>query len=232
MKQSFCYFYLIFLFYFYSTDAIKIQSEVRACPPCPTTGTCFAEFNNLLIPGVISTTNLCVSGAAQVSGDLTVCGSIISNGAGLFSFSTLTQTAVQAPTFINVIFTDNGIINGWTHNPGDSNFTCLIEGNYLIQYDAICRATNSQPTNISIIALVNEAEIPGSQGTIALSNSNEPLELTRSFIFSFAVGDVLSLQFTGGTAFVQLEANSGDSTIPGPPPGIRPAITLTVTKIS
>jgi BclA-like protein len=231
MKHLLPYLFLIIVFSFFQISTSAIQTNIRSCPPCPVSGACFAKYDNLLISGVVTTTDLCVTGVAQVN-NLVVCGSIFSSGAGVFSFSTLTQTAIPTPSFKNVIFTDNGIINGWTHNLGDSTFTCLVEGNYLIEYDAICRATDSQPTNISIIALANGNEIPGSQGTIALINNNEPLELTRSFIFNFVAGDILIIQFTGGTAFVQLEANSGDSTIPGPPPGIRPAITLTISKIS
>jgi hypothetical protein len=203
------------------------------CPACPTGGTCFATFDNIYSPGIISGQDLCISLDAQISGNLTVCGTINSNAAAVFSYSSETQTVgVPAPTFEDITFTDDPIINGWTHTLGDSTFTCLQAGNYLIEYDAICRITDSQLTDISIIALQNGSEIAGSQGSIQQPTNNRPLELTRSFIVSFAVNDTLKLQFTGGTQFVQLEANSGNSSILTPVNGIRPSITLTISKVS
>ena len=233
MKQIIIvYFFVSLFFYFHQTNSMESRAITVTCPACPTGGTCFATFENLYVPGIISGQDLCISLDAQISGDLTVCGAINSDGAGVFAYSTLTQTSNSAPTFKDIIFTDNGIIIGWTHNPGDTDFVCLQAGNYLIQYDAICRATDSEITMISIIALQNGVEIPGSQGSIALVQNNDPQELTRSFIVSFSANDILTLQFTGGTSFVQLEANSGNSTITIPALGVRPSITLTITKIS
>ena len=201
MKQIIIvYFFVSLFFYFHQTNSMESRAITVTCPACPTGGTCFATFENLYIPGIISTQDLCVSLDAQISGDLTVCGTINSNAAAVFSYSTLTQTSVPAPSFKNIIFTDNGIINGWTHNPGDFNFTCLQAGNYLIEYNAICRATDSEITTISIIALQNGVEIPGSQGSIAQVQNNDPQALTRSFIVSFSANDILTLQFTGGTS--------------------------------
>lgn len=205
-----------------------------SCTICPTGNEpCTAVFTNVYAPGFVSTSDLCVSGIAQINGNLTVCGSVSSNNAQVFSYSTETQTiGVPASTFEDITFTDDPIINGWEHTPGDSIFICLQAGNYLIEYNAICRITDSQLTDISIIALKSGAEIAGSQGSIQQPTNNRPLSLTRSFIASFAPDDTLELQFTGGTQFVQLEANSGNSSITIPVNGIRPSITLTISKIS
>src|SRR5262249_42747507 len=57
-----------------SQPAIKI-TDPRACPPCPTTGgDCTVEFNNLLIPGLITAGSLCVTGDSQLTGNVTTCG--------------------------------------------------------------------------------------------------------------------------------------------------------------
>lgn len=204
--------------------------DLRAvtCPTCPAVGP-IANFCNVSIAN-----QLCVSGNAQIGGDLTVCGSIITSAQGFsFAYSTLTQTVgVPAPDFTDIIFTDNPVMNGWNFTPPGSEFTCTQAGTYLIQYDAISRITNSQLTDMSIIALLNDIEIAGSQGSIQQPINNRPLALTRSFIVDVNENDVLELQFTGGTPFVQLEANSGNSTITVPLNGIRPSITLTITRIS
>ena len=205
---------------------IALDLRAATCPTCPASGP-IANFCNINIVN-----QLCVSGNAQIGGDLTVCGSIISSQAFTFAYSTLTQTlGVPAPDFTDIIFTDNSLINGWIFTPPAAEFTCVQSGTYLIEYDAISRITNSQLTNISIIGLLNDIEIPGSQGSVQQPINNRPLALTRSFIIDINENDIFKLQFTGGTVSVQLEANSGNSTIIVPLNGVRPSITLTINRI-
>ncbi len=55
-------------------DPRIIKKDPRSCPPCPTTGPCAVEFENLFIPSVASVGSLCVSDNAQISGNVTTCG--------------------------------------------------------------------------------------------------------------------------------------------------------------
>lgn len=183
------------------------------------------------------TNNACIGNTLQVLGDLAVCGKIYNSGiVGIdyaFAYRSTTQTlGVISPTFADIIFTDSPVLNGWVHLPPAAEFLCAQSGDYLIEYDATCRITNSQLSSISIIAVLNGIEIPGSQGTIQLITNNRPLSLTRSFIVHINENDVLKLQFTGKTPFVQLVANSGTSSIATPVNGVRPCITLTITRVT
>lgn len=211
------------------------MSHIRSCATCACASGCFlpgaAAFCN------VNTNNICITNNAQVGGDLTVCGNFFASGIistdYLFAYRAVTQTlGVVAPTFADIIFTDSPTLSGWIHLPSTSEFICPSTSNYLIEYNATCRVTNSQLTEISIIAVLNGAEIPGSQSTVQQPNNNKPLSLSRSFIAAIDKNDVLKLQFTGGTSFVQLEANSGNSSILIPPNGVQPSITLTITRVT
>ena len=210
-------------------------AHIRSCITCACASGCSltgSQFCSLQV-----TNNACIGQNLQVQGNLLVCGTIYNSGViganYVFAYRAITQTiGVSAPTFQDIIFTDAPILNGWVILPPSAEFICAQTGNYLIEYDAICRITNSQLSNVSIIAVLNGVEIPGSQGTIQQPTNNKPLALTRSFIASINENDVLKLQFTGGTDFVQLEANSGNSSIMTPINGVQPSITLTITRVS
>jgi hypothetical protein len=217
---------------FYETNL----STTRSCVTCACASGCnltgAAAFCALQVVN-----DACIGSNLQVGGDLNVCGSIFTSGVVgtnyLFAYRAITQTlGVVAPTFADIIFTDSPILNGWVNVPPSAEFICPQTGNYLVEYDAICRITNSQLSQISIIAVLNGDEIPGSQGSIQQPNNNKPLALSRSFIASINQNDVFKLQFTGGTPVVQLEANSGNSSIMPPVNGVQPSITLTITRVS
>jgi|GEM_PF-5393317 hypothetical protein len=210
-------------------------AHLRSCITCACASGCTltgSQFCSLQV-----TNSACIAQNLQVGGNLTVCGTINYTGFlgnnYLFAYRAITQTiGVSAPTFQDIIFTDAPTINGWVIALPSADFFCAQTGNYLIEYDAICRITNSQLSNISIIAVLNGVEIPGSQATIQQPTNNKPLALSHSFIATITENDVLKLQFTGQTDYVQLEANSGNSSIITPVNGVQPSITLTITRVS
>ena len=231
---------LIFLIHFFSAQASNVnipaaqecicnpigEKDARSCPACNLTMP--AKFCSLLVEN-----NLCVQGDAILQGDLSVCGSITSSQGFVFAYSTLTQTVgVVAPQFVDILFTNSPALNDWFHVNPSADFICLQAGTYRIQYDAICRITNSQLTDISIIGVLNGTEIAGSQASVQQPTNNKPISFTRAFITSIDQNDIFKLQFTGGTQFVQLEANTGDSSLTVPVNGVRPSITLTITRIA
>ena len=211
-------------------------AHIRSCITCACASGCALTGSVSKFCNVQITNSACIGQNLQVQGNVVVCGTIFNSGViganYLFAYRAITQTiGVSAPTFQDIIFTDAPVLNGWVILPPSSDFICPQTGNYLIEYDAICRITNSQLSNVSIIAVLNGVEIPGSQATIQQPTNNKPLSLTRSFIASIQENDVLKLQFTGETDFVQLEANSGNSSIMTPVNGVQPSITLTITRV-
>jgi hypothetical protein len=122
MKHSFLS--IFFLSFFCNLFA---QNDQRACLPCTFSGPA-TEFCDLEI-----TTDSC-------QGDLSVCRSIISNGAQIFSYNTETQTVgVPVPTLEDITFTNDSTIDIWSYMLGDSEFIYFEVRNYLIEYNAIYR---------------------------------------------------------------------------------------------
>lgn len=186
---------------------------VDAATPCPTTGP-IARFCNVSIDQ-----QLCVSGNAQINGNLTVSGAINGGAANYaYAYSTLQQVLGFANTYQAIVIDTNGVLNGWTHAAGSSNFVAARSGLYAVSYSAVL--IQPQPTapgvSGSICAFLNGAQVAGSALTVNLPESGESIEISNTFLVSVTAGQILNLQFSGNAASIQLylDPNAISTVIP------------------
>src|SRR5947207_1198619 len=88
----------------------------------------------------------------------------------VFSYDTTTQPVAVGGTFQDVTFDNTPQINGWTHAAGTASFTCNQGGTYLIEYAAKMSTAFFAPTNATLIAGLNGAEVPGSQSSFDITS--------------------------------------------------------------
>jgi hypothetical protein len=160
------------------------------------------------------------------------------NGAGLtnvpnmlnyvYNFDTSTQTVATADTFADLTFNTNAQINGWTHTAGTATYTNGPAGLYLVEYTAEAVATNTvAATTVSVRALLNDVEIPGSQSVATPAVADQPFPLSRSFMVYIPTPatNIFKLQFTGsGVHTNRLASNLGSGTV-------KPDAALTIIRI-
>jgi len=165
------------------------------------------------------------------AGPTRVAGADISDTNYVYSYCVTNLTVGASPcTFIDISFSNDPLINGWTHTLNTAIFTCNQTGRYLIQYDAIVQKDLNSAISVSLRSVLNGVEIPGTQSTTAFRNgvsfANLPVEVTKNFIVEVASGDQIKFQLAStadnnGT----LVANTGCGTV-------RPSISVTITRIS
>jgi hypothetical protein len=141
----------------------------------------------------------------------------------VYAYDTTTQTAAVANTFQNINFNSNAQTNGWTHTAGTSTFTNAQTGLYLVQYTAEGEITASSSTSISLIAVLNGTEIPGSQSSVSLATASLPTTLSKSFVVSVNTGGILQFQFAGSATTSELTGVGNGTT--------KPSIACTIIRI-
>lgn len=210
----------------YNISAMNADNT-RCIVPCPGTGPT-ATFCNLAV-----TQNVCVSGNTQLNGNLTVCGSFtgptVTTANFVYSYDTTPSQAVDTPnTFQDITFSTDALINGWLHTPGLAPFTCEQTGLYLVQYHAILKQTNENDVITTVRAVLggDDNEIAGSAFTVNLPITGDEVEISNSFLISASLGQVLSFQFTGSTANVELVADQNAAS------NVIPCITITIVRIA
>jgi hypothetical protein len=164
-------------------------------------------------------------------------GNISGNGNGLtnlptmlnyvYSYSTNTMTVTAPGNFQDVGFNADAQINGWTHAAGTGNFTNGPAGLYLVEYAAeTTTANNSSGTTVSIHAMLNGMEVPGSQSATTPDSSGLATPVSKSFIVAIPTANtnVLKLQFAGSNVNNRLISNTGLGTT-------RPSVSMTIIRI-
>lgn len=143
----------------------------------------------------------------------------------MYAYDTTTQTITTPNVFQAITFSNNQIINGWTHTAGTSQFNCHQAGLYLIEYDTTPNQSGTTiPVTMSLRAATGGGEIAGSQRGFTVDVINSPRALTVSFLAQFGNGDTLQFQLAGGAAGIQI--------VPIGTGVITPSISTTITRIT
>jgi hypothetical protein len=142
----------------------------------------------------------------------------------VFSYDTTTQTIVTPNTFQDITFSNNSLINGWTHTASTSSFTAptltpspqIFEITWMIE--SFNTALLSTGYTVSAIALQNAVQIAGSQMSNAIPSATLGLlggaiqSLNNSFLVSISSGDVIKVQWTSTSGSSELTAQ-GSGTV-------------------
>jgi hypothetical protein len=194
--------------------------------------------------GVGINTNLTTNVALNVRGNVTVNGTLFAtnfsgrfagSAAGLtniptqinyaYAYDTSTQTAAVPNTYQDVLFDNNGQINGWAHAAGNAFFTNNQTGLYLVTYNAHAETTAAGVSTVSLRAMLNAStEVAGSQSSVDPDTANQSLSLSKSFLVNITAGATLRLQFAGSVVSNRLIPNNGLGTT-------RPSISMTIIRI-
>ena len=138
----------------------------------------------------------------------------ITNNNFVWAIKTDQQFAILEDIFINILYTSNPEITGWTYNNGI--FTCNQTGKYTVSYSVTMSSIGSSKT-ASIRGVINSTEIIGSAVTQNFQSTSINQVFVNFFIMSISEGDTFSLQFAGNTAdkvFIETaEAIDGETPI-------------------
>ncbi len=140
------------------------------------------------------------------------------------AYDTTTQTVSIANTFQDITFSNNGVLDGWTHTATSADFTCPTTANYLVTYTAHGTKTTGSNSLVEVIALFNGVEIAGSQGGAFASVNNASQTISGSFIFAGTATQILKFQLTGATV-------NSDIVPPGGNAAVSPSISVSVVKV-
>jgi hypothetical protein len=147
-------------------------------------------------------------------------GNAIANYA--FIYDTTTQSLAVADIFQDITFGANGPLNKWTHAAGSAPFVSEESGLFRVDYRAL---TNSGLSTLSLRALVNGAEVPGSQSSISTPAGalGQAIPVSQSFLVSLNAGDQLHFQMAGPLGLGLVGGNGlGDE---------KPSMTVTILRI-
>jgi hypothetical protein len=119
----------------------------------------------------------------------------------LFAYSTVAQPITVANTFQNITYSTNGDLDGWSHTPGSSTFTCNQTGKYLIIYAAVASTNDNTDAVITFDFRLtqNGTEVTGSS-LYLYEYDKLPIErapVSTSVAISCTSGDTLSVQMRG-----------------------------------
>lgn len=142
----------------------------------------------------------------------------------VFSYSTVTQIVAVANTFQDITNNTDGYINGWIHPANSAFFTNAQSGLYLISYVGEAVTSTTASSIVSLRAVLNGTEIPGSQSAVNANTANLVVSISKSFIANVASGAVLKFQFTGSSTNDRLVSNAGTGTT-------RPSFSCTITRL-
>ena len=121
-------------------------------------------------------------------------------------------------------FNTNIVLTNWTHTASSATFSGLIAGAHLFSYTATTNRSANPTSILEIRALLNGAEISGSQSGGTLTANNAKNEVSNAFIYTIASGDAIKLQLTADDTNAQLAPVGANATI-------RPSIRLSINKV-
>jgi hypothetical protein len=135
--------------------------------------------------------------------------------AGNWAYAYHTATIVNggANVLTDVIFNNNGDLNGWTHTVSTAPFTCVQSGRYLVQYFLTCSTTAASPQDCSAVILNNGAQVAGSSNSQRITANNVAFSFSRAAVLNMTAGQTVSVQFAGSSANVQLIVSAGPATV-------------------
>lgn len=130
----------------------------------------------------------------------------------VYAYDTTTQSVSVANSFQDVLYSDNGIISGWTHAIGTADFTCNRTGTYSVEVMLGFYATGGAAFGIESIIVKNGTEIPGSQLYHDLNNNLRVNRVSGAIMVSCTSGDIIKVQFTAADNRGQIKAGIGNAT--------------------
>jgi hypothetical protein len=142
----------------------------------------------------------------------------------VYAYDSTTQPVSSASAFQDLTLNTVAQLNGWTHAAGSASFTNNQTGLYLVEYSVEAGSTSSANSTVSVIAVLNGTEIPGSQASIDTRAATQNAIVSKSFIVGVSAGNTLKLQFTGTATSDRLTANNGSGTT-------KPSASLTVIHL-
>jgi len=146
----------------------------------------------------------------------------------LNAYDTTTQAISSADTFQDFTFSDNSILDGWTHTANTNIFACNQTGVFEVIISCNARKTSGgSAETIGIRALFNGTEIAGSFGSIGLNDSGDIRELTSAFLFNGVSGQDLTIECEGSATSVDIT--------PGPTgtsPTTNPSAKITIRRVT
>jgi hypothetical protein len=142
-----------------------------------------------------------------------------------FAYDTTTQTIAVPNLFQDLVFSTNAQFNGWTHPAGTAAFTCATTGLYRLHYTAIAQKTAGGTAAADLRLTVNGVEAAGSVTGASLSVNNVPVPLAHEALLPLIAGDVLHVQYAGGSTSVQVTPAPGSGTT-------RPSATLVIERVN
>ena len=167
------------------------------------------------------------TGSTGSTGATGATGIIVTNENFAFLFDTTTQTA-PIGAFQDVNFSNNQLLDTWSHVPGTSPVTCNTTGTYHFGYRGqVVSTVNVAGANMSMRATLDGNEIAGSQESIDLGLlPNNIVPISTSFLAACTAGNIFRLQIAGAglLATVQLTPNGGTGVV-------RPSVTLDILRI-
>jgi hypothetical protein len=114
-------------------------------------------------------------------------------GPYIYAYDTTSQAySATAGTFQDVNFNTNGANSGWTHTAGTATFTCTQAGIFSI--DAVTSWFAGSTRMVSMRAVLNGVEIPGSAVTTPIQITGEEQLNFSNVIVSVTVGQVIKIQ--------------------------------------
>lgn len=140
------------------------------------------------------------------------------------AYDTNTQSVVLANTFQDILFTNNGEIDGWTHTPGAADFVCPTTGKYRVTFTAHATKTTGSNSIVEIIALFNGTEVAGSQGGGLSTVNNVPISASGSFILDAVATQILKFQLAGETTDSEIVPLGGTAVT-------SPSMVVAITKL-
>lgn len=139
------------------------------------------------------------------------------------AYDTTTQGVAVPGTFQDVTFNTNQLLNGWTHTAGTASFTAVVGGTFMAHITGEVSKSGGANTSLSLRAVVNGTEVPGSQSDCAAAASTANT-CAANFLATLTVGDIVKIQMTGGTTGAQI-SGGGFGTV-------RPSITLLLWRLN
>ena len=125
-------------------------------------------------------------------------GTSITNQNYTWCVKTNTQTVVGADTFQNILYTIPVIIDGWTYNIVNGEFTCNQTGIYIVAYTVVMSAVGRARVG-SVRAVINGLELIGTATTENIQSSSINQIWNNIFMMNITSGDIFALQFAGNS---------------------------------
>lgn len=187
MKRNFAYLFVSLLM----LHANNCFSITRACPTVCPSNTGAAQFCSLTVRDNANLGSLCVTGNAQIAGDLTVCGVINGSFAayGFFYDDDFATTSLIDPA--KIPFTNTGISFNLTHNNA-TDIEINFDGVYRIT--ALVEPSNALNVNSVLEIQVNDTLVDGSAFVIPGQLSD--IEYSTQAIVTVVAGDVITVVLT------------------------------------